>query len=46
MIDTIYVTNSVYRETYPSFVKIFDAAPNYAEVIEAAFTNRSINFNM
>ncbi|MEI7563858.1 MAG: hypothetical protein WCJ39_09890 [bacterium] len=41
----IYITNGVYRENYPSFVKVFSAAPNYAEVIEAAFTNRSINFN-
>lgn len=45
LIDTIYITNAVYRECYPEFVKILDAAPNFAEVIEAAFTNRSINFN-
>ena len=45
LIDGIYITNSVYRENYPDFVHVVDAAPNYAEVIEAAFTNRSINFN-
>lgn len=45
LINKIYITNGVYREYYPDFIEVFDAAPNYAEVIEAAFTNRSINFN-
>lgn len=45
LIHAIYITNAAYRESYPDFVHVFDAAPNYAEVIEAAFTNRSINFN-
>jgi hypothetical protein len=45
MLGIVFVTSGVYRESYPPFVKVFSAAPNYAEVIEAAFTNRSINFN-
>lgn len=45
LLSTIYITNSVYRENYPDFVQVIDVAPNYAEVIEAIFTNRSIDFN-
>lgn len=44
-IGTIFVTNLVYRDKYLSFVKVLDAAPNFAEVIEAVFTDRSIDFN-
>jgi len=43
--NTIFITNAVYRESYPPFVRVFNAAPNFAEVIEAVFTNRGINFN-
>ncbi len=44
--NNIFITNAIYRKSYPSFVKVLNAAPNFAEVIEAVFTNRSINFNM
>jgi len=43
--STLYITNAVYRASYPDFVVVLDAAPNFAEVIEAAFVGRSINFN-
>ncbi len=45
LIGTIFITNAVYRNYYPDFVTVFDAAPNYAEIIEAVFTNRGIDFN-
>ena len=45
LMTTLYITNAVYRESYPDFVVVLDAAPNFAEVIEAAFVGRSINFN-
>jgi phosphoribosylpyrophosphate synthetase len=35
--ENIYITNTVCRETYPSFVKIIDVAPIFADAIKKIF---------
>ncbi|MEI8008603.1 MAG: hypothetical protein WCI00_04250 [bacterium] len=35
--ETIYVTNTIYRENYPEFVKIIDVAPIFADAIKKIF---------
>ena len=43
--ETIYVTNTIYREIYPKFVKIIDVAPIFADTIKKIFIWWSINYN-
>ncbi len=43
--ETIYVTNTIYRENYPEFVKIIDVAPIFADAIKKIFIWWSINYN-
>ncbi|MEI6672592.1 MAG: hypothetical protein WCL02_04560 [bacterium] len=35
--EHIYITNTIYRENYPDFVKIIDVAPIFANTIKNIF---------
>jgi phosphoribosylpyrophosphate synthetase len=35
--ENIYITNTIYREIYPPFVKIIDVAPIFADAIKNIF---------
>ncbi|MFA6255607.1 MAG: ribose-phosphate diphosphokinase [Candidatus Absconditabacterales bacterium] len=43
--ENIYITNTIYREIYPPFVKIIDVAPIFADAIKNIFMGGSINYN-
>ncbi len=43
--EKIFVTNTVFRKEYPSFVEIIDSAPIFAETIKNIFMWGSINYN-
>lgn len=43
--EHIYITNTIYRENYPDFVKIIDVAPIFANTIKNIFMWGSINYN-
>lgn len=43
--ENIYITNTIYREIYPPFVKIIDVAPIFADAIKNIFMWWSINYN-
>jgi ribose-phosphate pyrophosphokinase len=45
MFENIYVTNTVYRENLPDFVKVVDASNIFANTITSIFQWESINYN-